>query len=58
MVAVELEINFLAEAFYEDRILAACHCQNANQTEFFHSIIRQQDGQELVRARTMWRKVY
>ena len=57
-VLAELEINFLAEAFYEDRILAACHCQNSNQTEFFHSIIRQQDGQELVRARTVWRKVY
>lgn len=57
-VLAELEINFMAEAFYEDRILAACHCQDANHTEFFHSIIRQQDGQELVRARTMWRKVY
>ena len=56
-VLAELEINFLAEAFYEDRILAACHCQDPNHTELRHSIIRQLDGQELVRARTMWRKV-
>jgi len=50
----ELEINFLAEAFYEDRILAACHPQGSTKTEFHHSLIRQQDGQELVRARTVW----
>jgi medium-chain acyl-[acyl-carrier-protein] hydrolase len=54
-VLAELEINFMAEAFYEDQILAACHCQDSNNTEFFHSIIRQQDGQELARARTVWR---
>jgi acyl-ACP thioesterase len=53
----ELEINFLAEAFYEDLILAACHPLDSQDTCFHHSLIRQQDGQELVRARTMWRKV-
>ncbi len=55
-VLAELEINFLAEAFYEDHILAACHPQASQNTCFHHSLIRQQDGQELVRARTMWRK--
>jgi len=54
-VLAELEINFLAEAFYEDHILAACHPQDSPGTEFHHSLIRQQDGQELARARTVWR---
>jgi acyl-ACP thioesterase len=53
----ELEINFLAEAFYEDHILAACHPLDSQNTSFHHSLIRQQDGQELARARTVWRKV-
>jgi acyl-ACP thioesterase len=56
-VLAELEINFLAEAFYEDHILAACHPQDSPNTEFYHSLIRQQDGQELARARTVWRKI-
>jgi acyl-ACP thioesterase len=56
-VLAELEINFLAEAFYEDHVLAACHPVDSQNTSFHHSLIRQQDGQELVRARTMWRKV-
>jgi acyl-ACP thioesterase len=55
-VLTELEINFLAEAFYEDHILAACHPQDSQNTSFHHSLIRQQDGLELVRARTKWRK--
>ena len=53
----ELEINFMAEAFYEDHILAACHPLDSQNTSFHHSLIRQQDNQELVRARTVWRKV-
>jgi len=56
-VLTELEINFLAEAFYEDHILAACHPQDSQNTSFHHSLIRQQNGRELVRARTKWRKV-
>jgi medium-chain acyl-[acyl-carrier-protein] hydrolase len=56
-VLAELEINFLAEAFYEDHILAACHPLDSQYTSFHHSLIRQQDNQELVRARTVWRKV-
>jgi len=52
---VELEINFLAEAFYEDRILAACRPLGAADTCFDHILARQQDGRELLRARSMWR---
>ena len=55
-VLAELEINFMAEAFLEDQILAACHPQDSQNRSFHHSLIRQQDGQELVRARTKWRK--
>ena len=54
-VLAELEINFLAEAFYGDHILTACHCQDSDNKQFFHSIIRQKDGRELARARTVWR---
>ena len=56
-VASEVEINFLAEAFHEDRILAACSAQDPDHTIFHHSIARQQDGRELARAITKWRKV-
>jgi acyl-ACP thioesterase len=55
-VLAELEINFLAEAFYEDHILSVSHPQDSQKTIFHHSLIRQQDGRELVRARTKWRK--
>jgi acyl-ACP thioesterase len=51
----ELEINFLAEAFLDDHILAACHPLDPAYTEFHHSLLRRQDGQELARARTVWR---
>lgn len=56
-VLAELEINFLAEAFYEDHILAVCHPLDSQNTSFHHSLIRRQDNQELARARTVWRKV-
>jgi acyl-ACP thioesterase len=53
----ELEIIFLAEAFHEDQILATCSPQDPDNTLFHHSLTRQQDGRELVRAATKWRKV-
>jgi acyl-ACP thioesterase len=56
LVASELEINFMAEAFHEDRILAACAPQNPDNTIFQHSLTRQQDGRELARAITKWRE--
>ena len=56
-VASEVEINFLAEAFHEDRILAVCSPQDPDHTIFHHSLARQQDGRELARAITKWRKV-
>ncbi len=56
-VPVEFEINFLAEAFYEDHVRATCHPQNPEQSEFHHSLTRRQDGRELARARTVWQEV-
>jgi acyl-ACP thioesterase len=56
-VPVEFEINFLAEAFYEDHVRAACHPQNQQHSEFLHSLTRWQDGRELARARTVWQEV-
>ena len=56
-VPAELEINFLAEAFHNDQILATCSPQNSDNTEFLHSLTRRHDGRELARARTKWRKV-
>ncbi len=56
-VPVEFEINFLAEAFYDDQIRAACHPQSRQPREFLHSLIRRQDGRELARARTIWQEV-
>jgi medium-chain acyl-[acyl-carrier-protein] hydrolase len=54
-VPVQLEINFLAEAFYEDCILAACNPQNPENTVYHHSLTRRQDGRELARAKSVWR---
>lgn len=56
-VPSELEINFLAEAFHEDQILATCSAQDPENTIFHHSLTRRQDGRELARARTSWRKL-
>jgi acyl-ACP thioesterase len=56
-VLAELEINFLAEAFYEDHISAKSRPGDSDSAVFDHSLIRQQDGRELVRARTVWRPI-
>lgn len=56
-VPAALEINFLAEAFYEDHIRALCLTRDSGNTVFHHSLTRQQDGRELARARTVWRRI-
>jgi acyl-ACP thioesterase len=50
----ELELNFMAESFFHDRIIAHCLNQGTNNRLFQHGLYREQDGQELVRARTVW----
>ena len=56
-VLSELEVNFMAEAFYEDQVLSGCAPVNSEGTEFRHRLTRQQDGRELARAMTKWRAV-
>ncbi|MBW2061443.1 MAG: hypothetical protein JRI95_07755 [Deltaproteobacteria bacterium] len=53
----ELEINFQAEAFFGDHVVARCHPQSTDRSTFLHNIIREGDNQEVVRAKTAWRKV-
>jgi len=52
----ELEINFMAEAYYEDQIHAFCSPQDSDHFQFHHSLVRKQDGRELARAMTRWRE--
>ena len=53
----ELEINFLAESFLQNRVIARCQPLDPNNQEFNHSLLREEDGQELVRARTVWKLI-
>ena len=55
-VPTEIEVNFLAEAFYEDQIHSAC-CMDPSTSEMLHRLTRRQDDRELARARTVWRTV-
>ena len=50
----ELELNYLGEAFKGDRIISMCRKDNPSGTRFSHSIIRQEDRLELIRAKTCW----
>jgi acyl-ACP thioesterase len=52
-----LEINYLSEALYGDYIIARCRPKDQDCTVFTHSIIQEEDGKELVRAKTFWNKV-
>lgn len=54
-VMTGLEINFMQEAFLGETVISRCRPMNKNRTEFFHDVIREKDGRELVRARTFWR---
>jgi medium-chain acyl-[acyl-carrier-protein] hydrolase len=51
----ELEVNYLSEAFPGDRVLARWQPQGENGLSFQHSIVQESGGQELIRARTVWK---
>ncbi len=53
-VLKELEINFQGEAHFGDYVFSRCQPQNDDHTSFLHGIIRKKDGQEVVRAKTIW----
>jgi acyl-ACP thioesterase len=48
----ELEVNYLAEALYGDELSAIC--ADTGGEIFLHSVVRDGDGLELFRARTVW----
>jgi len=48
----EIEINYLAEAFYADQVVTSTEI--ADNLAFYHCINRKSDQQELCRARTVW----
>jgi acyl-ACP thioesterase len=52
----ELELNYLGEAFKGDRIVSMCREDSLSGTRFSHTILREDDQVELVRARTYWNK--
>lgn len=53
----ELEIAFRAEALYGDSIVSRCAVVEAGEESCcLHQIIKEQDGRELARLRTRWRK--
>ena len=54
-VLSEMEINFLAESFLHDRIIANWLPRDRRHRLFHHGLYREEDGQELVRARTVWK---
>ena len=49
-----LEVNFLGEAFLADQVVARCMPSQENPNVFSHTIIRESDQSELIRARTLW----
>jgi len=48
----EIEINFLAEAVYADRLV--CKSEERENSTFYHSLVREGEERELCRARTEW----
>ena len=50
----ELELCFLAESLYGESLLSRSQCFSAEPPLYLHSLVRKEDGQELLRARTSW----
>jgi acyl-ACP thioesterase len=51
----ELEIEFRAEALRGDHILVQTRRASEGSTAFLHRLLRESDGREIARARTVWR---
>ena len=54
-VLTDLEVNYIAEAFAGNQVVARSLKTKDGPLSFSHSIIREGDGQELLRARTSWK---
>ena len=53
-----LEINYMAEAFHGDFVISKSRPLDGQPGTFLHSIIKEDSGQELIRARTTWIPAY
>ncbi|MDF1594424.1 MAG: thioesterase, partial [Desulfobacterales bacterium] len=54
---VGLEINYVAEAFHGDFVISKSRPLDGQPGIFLHNIIKEDGGQELFRARTVWKKM-
>lgn len=54
-VLTDLEVNYIAEAFSGDRVMARCLKHEGKDPSFLHAVLREGDSQELLRARTSWK---
>ena len=50
-----LEINYVAEAFYGDFVISKSRSLEGQSGSFLHCITKENGGQELIRARTVWK---
>jgi acyl-ACP thioesterase len=53
----ELEIEFRTEALLGDRVRSQVHRRDDTSARFLHRLVRESDGREVARARTLWRSV-
>jgi len=54
---VELEVQYRAEALYEDRVLSrAREIGRKDGPAYLHQLVREGDGRELTRLKSRWRK--
>jgi medium-chain acyl-[acyl-carrier-protein] hydrolase len=53
--AAELEIEFRAEAVRGDHIIVQVQRTSGEPAAFLHRLLRESDGREIARARTLWR---
>ncbi len=57
MVLRSLQIDFVAETFFADSVVASCRHVDGKDTVLFHHIRKEDTGQELARAQTVWADV-
>ncbi|MFC1798940.1 acyl-[acyl-carrier-protein] thioesterase [Thermodesulfobacteriota bacterium] len=53
-----LKINFMAEALTDDRVISRCRQTNDDDPTYIHSVIKEENGRELVRAQTTWQSTH
>jgi len=51
-----LEIHYMAEAFHGDFVISKSRPLDGQSGTFLHRIVKEDSGQELIRARTAWKR--